>query len=384
VNDSGSAHVIASQGRSAALLIAGLCLLAGVLHGAVTRLAPREFRPAVLAVRLAVAAVVVALVGVGVAVANPRERVHDFKQPPDISAGSRQDYIRSHLLSGGGSGRWQLWGAAVDQFEAHPLAGDGAGSYEAWWARHAPIRFFARDGHSLYLETLGELGLVGALLLVGALALALVAGATDLPRGRGDSRSTVAALLATAGAFLLAAAIDWMWELTAVGAIGVACLGLAAGGAIPVRDRAPGSQWTGRRRLALRVGVAAAAVAVVICQGIAFLSESGVRRSQEAARSGDATSALDRARQARAIEPWAAAPYLQLAVVREQAGDLSGARREIGRAIERDSSDWRLWLTRARLDTRAGAIGEARRAYLRARALNPRSLLFDTNTSGKG
>ena len=34
----------------------------------------------------------------------------------------------------------------------------GAGSYESWWAQHGSISYFIRDAHSVWLETLGELG----------------------------------------------------------------------------------------------------------------------------------------------------------------------------------------------------------------------------------
>ena len=73
---------------------------------------------------------------------------------------------KAHLLSGGGSGRWQFWSAALDQWEAHRILGAGAGTYESWWAQHASFSYFVRDAHSLYLEALGELGIVGFLLIV--------------------------------------------------------------------------------------------------------------------------------------------------------------------------------------------------------------------------
>ena len=78
--------------------------------------------------------------------------------------------MRSHLLSANGSGRWQFWESAVDAFQATPLLGHGAGSYEAWWAEHGSLAVFVRDAHSLYLETLAELGVLGFLLLVGGVS----------------------------------------------------------------------------------------------------------------------------------------------------------------------------------------------------------------------
>ena len=69
--------------------------------------------------------------------------------------------------------------------------------------------------------------------------------------------------------------------------------------------------------------------------------------------------------------PWAASPYVQLALVYEQAGRLRAARAAIGSAIDRDSHDWSLWLVRARLETKAGAIDEALRSLERAQRLDP-------------
>ena len=89
--------------------------------------------------------------------------------------------------------------------------------------------------------------------------------------------------------------------------------------------------------------------------------------------------ALSAADEAHTLEPWAASPYLQLALLEEQSGDLRRLAARIGQAIDRDRSDWRLWLVSARIDVKAGFIGEARRSLARARALNPRSPLFATN-----
>ena len=45
--------------------------------------------------------------------------------------------------------------------------GNGAGTYQLQWAQHRPYVFTVIDAHSLYLEVLGELGLVGFLLIGG-------------------------------------------------------------------------------------------------------------------------------------------------------------------------------------------------------------------------
>jgi len=93
----------------------------------------------------------------------------------------------------------------------------------------ASFPYFVRDAHSLYLETLGELGIVGFLLLAGTLATGLAVAVARLARARDPARAAVAALLGTLVAYLVGAGVDWMWELTAVTLVGVCALGLLTG-----------------------------------------------------------------------------------------------------------------------------------------------------------
>src|SRR5205085_1577702 len=72
----------------------------------------------------------------------------------------------------GFSGRGPLWRQAWHDWEAHPALGSGAGTFEQFWLRHRRISANARDAHSLYLETLAELGPLGLGLLAATLALA--------------------------------------------------------------------------------------------------------------------------------------------------------------------------------------------------------------------
>ena len=322
-------------------------------------------------VGVAAAAVVVVALAAGVVAIQPLARFDDFKQLP-AQAGSTEDFVQSHLLSANGSGRWQFWESAVDAFREKPVLGHGAGSYEAWWAEHGSLALFIRDAHSLYVEVLAELGLAGFLLLVAAL---VIGSATALIRLRGASNEEARDLAAPTAAFLAfctAAAIDWMWELTVVSAVAFACLGLMVR---PLRGPVPSA---GRLtvRPALVVAGLVAAWFLVCLQALPYLSELQVRASQEAVARGDDTAALDAAQAARAIEPWAASPWLQLALVREELGDLRAAEAAIVRAREKDSSDWRLWLISARLETKLGEIDAARASLRRARDLNPRSPLF--------
>ena len=222
-----------SQGHTAAAALIVIAVVVGAGWLLLERLGRRLPTPSPSVGRAAVAAGLAAA-GLAVVLSHPIARFESFRQPPAGVSQAAGDPIASHLLSANGSGRWQFWDAAVAEFRSSPFHGRGAGSYESWWAAHGSLPTFVRDAHSLYLEVLGELGFVGLLLLTTFLVTALAVG---VRRVRGSGDAAAAALLAAAVGFLLAAGIDWMWELTGVGAVGVLCLGLLTG-----------SGTTGRRR----------------------------------------------------------------------------------------------------------------------------------------
>jgi hypothetical protein len=324
----------------------------------------------------------VSILGVGLiaVTSHPVERFHNFKRFTNVAAND-QGFVRAHLLSGSGSGRWQFWTAAVDEWKSAPAAGRGVGSYEAWWAQHAPFSYFVRNAHSLYLEVLGELGVVGFLLLVGALGLGGVVAARNTVRLREDERVVAASLFGALAAFLLAAGLDWVWQLTAVSAVGLVCLGLLIGpaGSSPP----PHVVRPNRRRRSTRLpsfafgGVVLLSGWLLLCaQALPWLTDLQIKASAAAIVRNDGTSAFRHALNAKNLQPWGSSPYLQLALVQEQRQDLKDARKWIDEAIAHNPIDWRLWLVAARIETKANDIPAARRNLLRAQMLNPRSPLF--------
>jgi hypothetical protein len=360
------------QGHSAAWLIGAACLGSGLLYFLVSRLAVRLPRPSRRTLALA-GAVVAAVVAAGIVASNPGDRLSHFRDPPP-SGQTSSSYTSTHLTSAGGSGRYQFWSAAIDEFEAHPIVGDGAGSYPAWWLQHGSLRYFTRNAHSVYLQTLGELGIVGLLLLVAALATVAVAGVRRVRAGPA-ARTELAAVAALAVAFVAAAGYDWMWQIPAVTLLGICGLAMLVGpatepGSGVTKFGLPRVRWPWRAIL-LIVGAAAAA-----SQAIPLLSQSDIERSQRQAARLDYPAALASARDARDIQPWAASPRLQIALIQEDWGDLPAARREIRGAIERDPSNWQLWLLSARFAQEEGDRAAAASDLRHASRLNPRSPLI--------
>jgi O-antigen ligase len=126
-----------------------------------------------------------------------------------VPAGSLVDEAFAH---GGGERVW-YWHVAWHEVSESPVVGRGAGTFELSWLEQQPRPDFVRDAHSLYLETLAELGLVGLALLGLALAPPLVAAF------RGASAAAAGGYVA----FLFHAGVDWHWELPAVTVSGLVC-----------------------------------------------------------------------------------------------------------------------------------------------------------------
>ena len=333
-----AAATVEGQGWLTSAIV--LCAAASAAVGAVLpRLESRFDRRLGSAVG---AATVVAGAVVVFATGGPVDLVRDgyrsFTTPTDAGAGP------ARLLTLSGSSRVDYWRVAVSDVEDHPLLGSGAGSYRRYWYRHRPTPQPARDAHSLYLETLAELGPVGLALLLVALAAPVAAcfRARDL---------LTPAALGPYTAYLAHAGQDWDWEMPALTVAAIVCavaLLLAARvreAPVPIRTRAVAGAFV----------VALAIPAVVAYAG---------NRELALAESGSVSAA----RRAADRQPWSAEPLRLLGEAQLTRGQVQAARESFRKGLERDDGDWELWLDLA-LATEGP---ERKHAIERARALNPR------------
>ncbi len=137
-----------------------------------------------------------------------------------------------------------------------------------------------------------------------------------------------------------------MWQLTVVSVVGAAYLGLVTASRSAVEPE-PSQCRPDRFLRAIAVCIA---LVVIACQTVPLLTEIELQQSRAAARQGHTAEASSRASAAAALEPWAASPYLQIALIAEQRRNLRSARLFINRAIDRNLDDWRLWLVAARIE----------------------------------
>ncbi|MGA9633667.1 MAG: O-antigen ligase family protein [Solirubrobacterales bacterium] len=363
---------VGSQGADVVgVTVLSMLFVAGVrlaLDGTAQRL-----RVSPLLARVGVGALVVGCI-VGAALADPSKRFDEFKSVPANQESGRSTFITSHLASGSGSGRWQFWGVAIDAFGDEPVHGIGAGGFAAYWTEHAPISRATKQAHSLYLEKLGDLGPLGLLTVVGFLVVPIAVGVRRRAAMPGGEAGVAIALGA---AVALSAGIEWIFQIPVVFGVGVVVMAVLSGPSLA----APLQTFEARRsgagsRPALKAVLTVLGCAAVLVAGDQFLAQRSLDASQSAARTGDLHEAAVRARRAIALEPWAAEPHLQLALVQESAGALPAAARSIEKAIEDAPDDWSLWLVRARIATRQGRLDEALSALARARRLNPRAPVF--------
>jgi hypothetical protein len=128
------------------------------------------------------------------------------------AAGNAAD-LRTRLTDPSSDGRLAYWRVAWRQFQTAPVLGHGAGTFETSWTQNRPTAIDALDAHSLYLETLGELGIIGLLLLLAFIVAVLVRAASRLSTRDRLPYATACALVTV---WALHAGIDWDWEMPAV------------------------------------------------------------------------------------------------------------------------------------------------------------------------
>jgi O-antigen ligase len=363
--DDPTTRAAVDQGETVALTV-GACMLVAVLVRAAALLVDRRLSrlsigPAArrmgggLAVTVAVGAVLVALVGFDGAGYLDRQLERFTEGTTSTETGAQ----RGRLTDPSNNGRLDHWEVALSAFEAEPVLGTGAGTYANEWLRQREIPMDVEDAHSLYLETLGELGLPGLLLLAAAILAILAAFASGL---RSERRHVHAALLAAGLAWAAHAGIDWDWEMAAVTlwffALGGACLARS-----PVRE--PQSP---PRRI-VRVAVSVALLALAVTPALIAASQSALNNSVAGLKAGDCDRAIDSALQSVSASSVRAEPYLVLSLCDSRLDAQELAVRTARRAIRLDPDNWRTHYTLALAQANAGT--DPRPAMRTALALNP-------------
>ncbi|HYI38533.1 MAG TPA: O-antigen ligase family protein [Thermoleophilaceae bacterium] len=363
-----AAPAAVDQGHEVALVVVGAAVVAALVRVAMApvdnRLARVELpTPPRAALAggglLALALVVGALVAAG-APGYVSDQYDGFVNGGGLK--DDDDDLRARLTNPANNGRLDHWEVAVDAYRDHRVRGAGAGTYQLLWARDRPIAFSVVDGHSLYLEVLGELGLVGLALMVAAI-LALLFGLARRLWRHPAHRALYAAVLSVTVAWALRAGADWDWEMPAV-TLWVWCLGALAVGA-----------RRGKRPLAIdlprtaRVAIALALLAVAVTPLVTIKSQTELNRSRKAFERNDCRTSIDASLASISAlpmrsEPWELLGYCDLRLDRTVL-----ARRALREAVARDPRSWEPHYGLALVLAASGR--DPRTAARRARELNP-------------
>ncbi len=367
-----------AQGHHVALVVLGTLLAAALIRGLLglfldPRLArlhlPRRHRRRVVggAWALLAAGVVVAVIVLSGTISH---QYHRFLSPKSVNYSSD---FRARLTDPGNDGRIDLWRVAWHRFAQSPVIGQGAGTFKNSYLTYRSTAGFAVNAHSLYLQTLDELGVVGFVLLVGLMLLILIRAGTRI---RGPDRALYAAVFAVLLAYALEAGIDWDWEMPVV-TIPFFVLGgftlarspvkNAATAAVPIRDAR--SFLSPPLRTILAIGCALAAVAPAYL----WLSQRKLDRSTSAFAAGNCRLATSRALSSISILGSRAEPYEVVAYCDVHRDLPKLAITAIRHAVSLDPQNWNYWYGVSLMQAAAGE--NPLRAARRALQLNPKEPL---------
>jgi hypothetical protein len=215
------AGAIGTREREGAITLVALVIVVAVAAFAQLRLIEREPLPALtLPARAPWLALAVICAGLAVAIVSGAKE----KASLHPTAGTSR-------LASFQSNRYAYWSVALKAFAHEPLRGVGAGGWSVWWLRDRRISDFAQDAHSLPLQTLAELGIVGLALLAMFLAGIGLAAAQALRAAPALAAGPVAGVVT----YFAHAPLDWDWQMPAVTLVAIwligALLALAEGGA---------------------------------------------------------------------------------------------------------------------------------------------------------
>jgi hypothetical protein len=301
--------------------------------------APRWIAPAVAGALVLAAVVALAASdrGLGGSLSHAADEFRAVRAQPTQGPG--------RLLSTSSDNRWTWWGEAVGAWSDRPVAGFGGGSFPVTHLQYRENTLSVAQPHSVPLQFLAELGVVGLALAVGALGLLLAAALgrlRGLPDGR--ERQAGAALVAVVAAWLLQSLVEWHWDIPGVTLPVMAALGLLAarpgGGRRARRPRRSSTRTpraatcrAGRRPCALATLALSLVALSAILPGWADGKASAAQEAASASGAGarELEDAAAQAEVAARLDPVATRPLFVAAAIAQRRG----------RSCRRASCSWR-------------------------------------------
>lgn len=357
--------VAAARATLAAAVIAGLSwFLAGAAARHLLGRRPQARRALASASALALTTIIVGgAVATLVVVDHPIERIRAqvdaFVELKDAGGD------RARFLSAGGN-RYDYWRIAARQFRDHPVRGVGAGNYDRTYFVERATSEDVRQPHSIQLQTLAELGLLGGIALFLFLAGVLAGMARAVTRRGSYAPGLAVAGIGTFLVWLGHTSVDWLHLIP-----GVTGIALCSAAALLALLR-PAPRALARSRAL--VAVAAIALATVVAAAELGTQVVGLRHltAGRAALPEDPRRALARANDSLELNGDALPALYLKAAAHARLDDYPRARASLLLATRLEEHDFVTWGLLGDIAVRRGRLSEARRYYGRASALNPR------------
>lgn len=375
----GAQEPLIGSAAGAILMLAGALAVVGLVAALFDRsvsLKPVHARRANLAVGallavLALAAVVIGLTRVDDPAGQLSQAWEDFKagggEAEQFSATTRFGFIAA------GQERYDYWRVALDEFRAQPLIGVGTDNFQQDYLVDGESLERPRYPHSFELRALAQTGLVGSVLLAGAIGLALFAALRAARRRSGLGAAVAGAAAATFLYWVVHGSVDWFWEIPALGAPAFAMLGLAAG--LTPRRRIAQSRRPGSNAL---VGGPARTVAVVLSGAVALVVLGSTLLAQReideaiAIWPSQPQVAFRDLSQAARLNPVSSEPFVAAGAIALRLEEPRVAQREFRNALARDPRSAYSSLQVGALSSQLGQREDAVAQLERASALAPR------------
>lgn len=278
---------------------------------------------------------------------------------------------RSSRFTSGGGNRYDYWRIAWGQFSDHPLNGVGAGNFDRTYFLERRTKEDVRQAHSIELQTLGDAGLVGAVLL-GLFLVAVFVGIWRRSRVASHDDVEAGLTIAATGIFvvwLAQTSVDWLHlipGLTGIvlGASAILLSRPGAGEGSPrlVRLPAPGT-----------IAAVGLAVVAIVLIGRPTMAQH-LRSEAQGELARQPLSALRTVEKSLSLNPDALQAYYTKAAALARLDAYASAKVALLEAIHREPHNYVSWALLGDLTTRRGDIPAALRAYGQASKLNPRDL----------
>ncbi len=311
-----------------------------------------------------------------------RDQWHAFTHLAEPSyGGGAASASQSRLLSGAGN-RYDYWRIAWRVWREHPALGVGAGNYPRPYYQQRATTEDIEQPHSIELQALSELGIVGALLLaafIGGIGWGISRMRPAAARSP-LSRALMVGGVGAIGAWLTQTSVDWMHLLPGLTAIAIAAT------AVVVRPRsAPdgGSRLSHSRlggalasRPALALGASPFCVTLVVAEraSVARVWPTSTARAPSTSSSAHPAAAITDANRSLDFDSDAVETYYVKAAALARFDQAAAAQAVLRQALEHEPNNFVTWTLLGDVALRERRIGVAKHDYNSAHELNPRDV----------